>query len=282
MGNKFSVRPEVQDFMHEHSVSRLAKGSQSTVYGGLDVVVKRFGPPSPLELRSEEAGIPGAYGTHKAAKELLGGLVLPFEMAEGIKVHSIDSSTPMTGIQVNQYTFDRAVVQERCDSKHSLEQQLKVACEQGNTDRVVELLRLFIDFRLQLLQRGAYLHDPIPDNMVVPPDNNMLLRDIGAVKFATRDQMMRIRSMWWQKLAGPFAFLGFRRAVKRGARKGMKEEWGEFKDDFMDFYHPEALGKMYPSRDVRRALASSGKKGRRNEGERGLRVPNVKLPRSEE
>lgn len=76
MGTKFSVRPEVQEFMRENPVSRLARGSQSVVYGGEGVVVKSFGLPSSLELGSEEAGIPGAYNTYKFAKDRLGGLVL--------------------------------------------------------------------------------------------------------------------------------------------------------------------------------------------------------------
>lgn len=267
--NKASVRPEVQKFMNDNPVSRIGKGSQCLVYGGHGVVVKSFPPMSKLEQVSEEAGIPGAYNTHKLAKDCLGGLTLPFELAEGIRI-SVLSNAPipgnLAGFHMDFRELDRAVVQERSDQGISLDVQLKNACEEGNGNRVAELLRLFIDFRLQLLQRGACLNDPIPDNMVVAPDSKMLLRDIGAVKFATRDQMVRIRDMWWQKLAGPFAFLGFRKAVDRGTRRQMNGKWEEFHDRFMDFYDSQALGRLYPKRSVRRA------------GKNNSKVPNVKLP----
>lgn len=264
--NKSSVRPEVQRFMNDNPVSRIGKGSQCLVYGGHGVVVKSFPSVSMRDQLSEKAGI---YSTHTLAKDCLGGLALPFELAEGIRISVLSNApTPsnLGGFHMDFRELDRAVVQERSDQATSLDRQLKKACEEGDGKRVTELLKLFIDFRLRLLQRGAYLHDPVPDNIVVTPDSNMLLRDIGAVKFATRDQMVRIRDMWWQKLAGPFAFIGFRGAVNRGTRRQMNGEWDKFHDRFMNFYDSRALSRLYPDRSVRRA-------GRNN-----LNVPNVKLP----
>lgn len=273
MGGKFSVRPEVQQFMDGNLVSKLSWGHQSVVYGGNGVVVKKFRNVPDLEVSGERAGVPGAYNTYKCAKDRLGGLASPFELAEGIRVRVVNASGSF-----DSQTFDRAVVQERWDSLSFIGPQLKMACIDGNMDRVMGLLRLFIDFRMQLLQRGAYLNDPNPYNIVVASDSEMLLADIGAVKFMTRQQAVGVASAWFYGLAGWIAFLHLRAAVSGDARKKLGKDWGDFKDKFKGFYDPEVLEKIYPCREAVRAMNFSGGKHRRSEAN-SLRVPDVRLPK---
>lgn len=272
MGDKFSVRPEVQRYMDENPVHRLCKGSQSIVYGADGVVVKKFREASALEASAEMSGIPSAYNTYKFGKDRLGGLVVPFEIAEGIRVRVVGAST-------EEETFDRAAVQERSDPLGFLGAQLTKACNERDIGRVEELLNLLIDFRIKLLQRGVFFNDSHPDNIVVSPDSGLLLTDIGAVKFLTREQAIGIVSGLFYKFSPWFALLQYRFVVSGDVKGQLGERWIRFKDEFRKFYDPEVLGRMYPRREAVRAMSFTGGKHKKSGEFGGLRVPDVRLPR---
>lgn len=267
---RYRVKSRVQAYFDEHQVKRVGSGNQSIVYGDDKLVVKTFRPISSMALKLQEKGIMlGPYETHKMAKEKLGDLASPFEIAEGVNLKI------MGAMGVEQLTFDQAIIQEVSRRCETVEKQLRGRSVYCETDKLKEIFDLIIEFRMRLLQRGAYFHDSQPDNLILR-DGHLMLRDIGAIKFLTRDQIMKISDSWFRKvIAGRWVFASYSFFVSRKAKKALGQDWTNFRKKFMEYYDPEKLGKMFLPRQERRGFEGKGRgRNGRNKHE-SLIVPDV-------
>lgn len=119
-------------------------------------------------------------------KNMLGGLVFPYEFPDAVNIHLQERrfpNIPFSGrfMVRREETVEHPIVQERFAEKDVLRARLQSATAAEDFDAVSDALRSLVDLHFTLLRRGVYAHDPLPDNYAFDAQGKLLMHDLGGI-----------------------------------------------------------------------------------------------------
>lgn len=223
----------LQEYFDEHPVEKIARGSQSIVYGTDRVVVK--GLRLDLLTRFVARKVIGTdldpmrrlISIHRDAREALADLAVPFEMPTRLDIRMAKL------LGERKLKLDNPVVQVRTMPWQALDTRLSIAVKSGDVEEVRKLLKALIQLNIDLRERNFFVNDATASNYIVDSDGRLRIQDIGAMM---RQGVVLDKAIDVRERTAANCITSVRLALRGIMSSKVADAFEDFKREFMASY----------------------------------------------